>query len=151
MVRATSAKWLFHQSRTHVQKKNIKLHLLNWKRKFGTNHIMRNFLFFFYCYAFVHSTKKVMTLKLMHDWTFIGIMTRSKIKNSKIAPKHSNQWENAFNGETYLSKESELLSEFLSPLTPPPPPPTSAESGGPLLVPHYLNPLSCGNVPPRSG
>ena len=45
-------------------------------------------------------------------------MTGSKIKNCKIAQKHSNQWENTINGETCLSKESELLSKFLSLLTP---------------------------------
>ena len=78
-------------------------------------------------------------------WT----MTRSKIKNCKIAPKHSNQWENAINGETCLSKESELLSKFLSPLTPPPPPTfrrirgTFARSSWP--EPRYL----VENVPPR--
>ena len=81
-------------------------------------------------------------------WT----MTRSKIKNCKIAPKHSNQWENAMNGETCLSKESELLSKFMSPLTPPPPPPphfrrirgTFARSSSPE------SPYLVENVPPRS-
>ena len=41
------------------------------------------------------------------------------------------------NGETCLSKESELLSKFMSPLTPPPPP-NFLRIRGPLLV--YLNP-----------
>ena len=76
-------------------------------------------------------------------WT----MTRSKINNCKIAQKHSNQWENAINGETCLLKESVYESCYLSFLSPPPPP-TSAESGGPLLVPHHLNPLSLWKMYP---
>ena len=57
------------------------------------------------------------------DWTHS--LNNGKVenkKNCKIAPKHSIQWENVINGETCLSKESELFSKILSILTPPPPP-----------------------------
>ena len=82
-------------------------------------------------------------------WT----MTRSKIKNGKIAPKHSNQWENAINGETCLSKESELLS----PLTPPPPLPQNQGdlcsfliTWTPLSILWKIYPLDLGNWWPLS-
>ena len=71
-------------------------------------------------------------------WT----MTRSKIKNCKLAPKHSNQWKNAINGETCSQKNQSCCLSFCH--LAPPPPPTSAESGGPLLVPHHLNPCWAG-------
>ena len=88
-----------------------------------------------------------MTLKFMHDWTHSLNNDKVENQNCKIAPKHSNQWENAINKETCLSKESELLSKFPSPLTPSPLPHNQGDLCSKFLT--TWTPYLVENIPPR--
>ena len=73
----------------------------------------------------------------IHAWlnTFIKQWQSRKPKIAKSHQNTASQGENAINEETYLWKESDFLSQFVTSQPPPP-----IESGGTLLVTHHLKP-----------